>query len=577
MVKIIADRVGGEPDVLQTVPSGNEHQREARRGQYPLNRSEINQAIARLSTGEVLRLMREGWFRYDLGPGVRGHAASDALSAAACRQAGHTITGNAARQDVVDAILSQDGAHLTLLAANRLADTAPVLSARDHIRPMQYAVGAALALLTLAAAVYRPDLLQVLLLATFSVVFVSLSLVRLVAMFLHGGAKLPARAQLGDDELPVYSVLVPVFREANMLPHLIRSLQALRYPAARLDVKIILEEADIETRQMAERLVKGTGFELIVVSPGMPQTKPRALNLALLFARGDLVTIYDAEDIPQPAQLRLAAECFHGADASVACLQARLAYYNCNENWLTRQFTIEYATLFDLILPTLARFGLPLPLGGTSNHFRHRALIDAGGWDAWNVTEDADLGLRLARRGYRCEVLSSTTFEEANCRLGNWMHQRARWLKGWMQTWIVLMRQPLVAWRQMGTAGFLTAQLMMAGMIGAALLHPVFLALTVHDLLTVPYGSLGPGGKAARITAISVLLAGYGAAMAAGAHALVIRRLNPLLPAVATMPLYWLLMSAAGWLALWQLLRAPFHWNKTAHGISRLFSQWPRP
>ena len=339
------------------------------------------------------------------------------------------------------------------------------------------------------------------------------------------------------------------------------------------DVKIILEEADTATRQMAQRLVPGTGFELVVVSPGTPQTKPRALNLALMLARGELVTIYDAEDIPQPSQLRLAAECFHAADPSVACLQARLAYYNSNENWLTRQFTIEYATLFDLILPTLARWRLPLPLGGTSNHFRHAALVEAGGWDAWNVTEDADLGLRLARLGYRCEVLSSTTFEEANCRLGNWMHQRARWLKGWMQTWLVLMRQPFLAWRQMGTAGFLTAQLMMAGMIGSALLHPVFLTLTVHDLITVPYDSLGIAGQIARISAILVLIAGYGAAMAAGAYALAVRRLHPLLPSVLTMPVYWLLISAAGWLALWQFLRAPFHWNKTAHGISRQFSE----
>ena len=217
--------------VLQGKLSGSGYQREAIGGRYPLDRSEINRAIARLSARDVARLMREGWFYYDLGPALRGHAASDALSDAACRQAGHAVTGSAARQDVVDAILGQDGAQLTQLAANRLADTAPLLSARSHIRPLQYCICAALALLLLAAAVYRPDMLQAVLLAAFSAVFVSLSLMRLLAMFMHGGAKLPARAQLGDDELPVYSVLVPGFREANMLPQLIRSLKALRYPA----------------------------------------------------------------------------------------------------------------------------------------------------------------------------------------------------------------------------------------------------------------------------------------------------------------------------------------------------------
>jgi cellulose synthase/poly-beta-1,6-N-acetylglucosamine synthase-like glycosyltransferase len=307
------------------------------------------------------------------------------------------------------------------------------------------------------------------------------------------------------------------------------------------------------------------------VSPGLPQTKPRALNLALMFARGELVTIYDAEDIPQPMQLRHSAQHFKSAPADVACLQARLSYYNSNENWLTRQFTIEYASLFDVLLPALARWRLPLPLGGTSNHFRIGPLKQAGGWDAWNVTEDADLGLRLARLGYRAEVLGSTTFEEANCRLGNWLQQRARWLKGWMQTWIVIMRRPIAAWREMGTAGFLTAQVMMAGMVGSALLHPVFLVILFHDLVLAPAGNGSWVETAYRGQALTVLVLGYGAAMAAGVRALKLRRLDELMPSIATMPVYWLLMSVGGWLALWQLLRAPFHWNKTAHGISRIY------
>jgi hypothetical protein len=224
-----------------------------------------------------------------------------------------------------------------------------------------------------------------------------------------------------------------------------------------------------------------------------------------------------------------------------------------------------------VILPALARWQLPLPLGGTSNHFRIDPLKQAGGWDAWNVTEDADLGLRLARLGYRAEVLGSTTFEEANCRLGNWLQQRARWLKGWMQTWIVIMRQPVAAWREMGTAGFLTSPGDDGGHggIGAAAS-----GVSHHPGQRPVAHACRRGGWADQLyrsQALMVLALGYGAAMAVGVRALRLRRLGELLPSIATMPVYWLLISVGGWLALWQLLRAPFHWNKTAHGISRIY------
>jgi cellulose synthase/poly-beta-1,6-N-acetylglucosamine synthase-like glycosyltransferase len=180
-------------------------------------------------------------------------------------------------------------------------------------------------------------------------------------------------------------------------------------------------------------------------------------------------------------------------------------------------------------------------------------------------------GLRLARLGYRCEVLNSTTFEEANCRLGNWLHQRARWLKGWMQTWLVIMGSPVSAWRSMGTQGFLAAQVMMAGMIGSALLHPVFLVMLLHDQVFAAPEVYSEAEQLHRTIALLVLAAGYASAILAGLRALHIRRLHPLMPSVLTMPVYWLLISAGGWLALWQLVRAPFHWNKTRHGISRVF------
>ena len=543
----------------------------ARKPLHHLDKAATANAIRLLDRAELLLLIREGWFAIRLPGGRIVHAVTDARSESLCRKAGWRATARANRPDVIDAILQQHAKRLTHTAANRLADRHPLHSARGLAgwwpRLMTVVVLAFLA--TLAALL--PGAAKLTATVLFSLLFTAVSGFKLASLFMPGKAQMPAGPRLTDADLPVYTVLVPLFGETRVLPQIIASLKRLDYPAAKLDVKILVEENDLPTRSMVAQLVPGTGFDVITVAAGKPQTKPRALNLGLMFARGDLVTIYDAEDIPQPMQLRLAAQCFAAAPPEVACLQARLAYYNSNENWLTRQFTIEYASLFDLLLPLLARFGLPLPLGGTSNHFRYGALRAAGGWDAWNVTEDADLGLRLARLGYRSQVLNSTTFEEANCRLGNWMHQRARWLKGWMQTWLVIMAAPVSAWRGMGAAGFLTAQVLMAGMIGSALLHPVFLLMLVHDFVLAPQPATGIAGQVYQATAITVLVSGYGVSMLAGLRALQVRRLQLLMPAVLTMPVYWLLVSAGGWLALWQLIRSPFYWNKTRHGISRVF------
>jgi len=316
-------------------------------------------------------------------------------------------------------------------------------------------------------------------------------------------------------------------------------------------------------------------IEVLIVPAGKPQTKPRALNYALQFARGSLLTIYDAEDIPEPMQLRAAAKAFAVAPDTLACLQAELAFYNPNENWLTRQFAVEYAVLFKLLLPSLAKYRLPLPLGGTSNHFRAGALRMVGGWDPYNVTEDADLGFRLARYGFDSGSLASTTYEEANTELRNWLHQRSRWLKGFLQTWLVHMRNPVALIDEVGFSGFVVLQATVLGILVSATLQPVFLtfvAVTLcHDLITAetPWlpslllnsffiGNMLAGG------AIS-LLCGLIAAKRAGLMGFGLT--------LVTMPLYWLLATIAGWMAVWQFIVRPFHWNKTRHGLSRFMAQ----
>ena len=377
---------------------------------------------------------------------------------------------------------------------------------------------------------------------------------------------------LPPEQLPIYTILVPLFRETAVLQQLVHALGCMQYPVDKLDIKLILEEGDKAMHVAVAKLNLPSHYDVIIVPTGKPQTKPRALNYAMLFARGSLVTIYDGEDIPEPSQLRLAAAQFAVLDDGVGCLQAALDFFNPNENWLTRQFAAEYAGLFHVILPTLAAFGLPLPLGGTSNHFRADALKAVGGWDAFNVTEDADLGIRLARHGFSCGVLDSTTLEEANTRLPNWMRQRRRWLKGFLQTWLVHMREPVQLLKEVGLGGFLTVQATTIGVFASALLHPILLLHALWTLMPAQMQVLTETafGKLSAGMCFSILVAGYGFAIATNLRGLKRIRVTMALSVVLTFPIYWMMMSCAAWMALWDLIVAPYHWHKTEHGLTGL-------
>jgi glycosyltransferase XagB len=405
----------------------------------------------------------------------------------------------------------------------------------------------------------------------FGVSFLAIISLRVLAVFATPISKQNRFAALEDNALPVYTVLVPVFRETSVLTQLIFALSRLNYPTDKLDIKIILEEMDIEMQRAVAALNLPVHFDIIVVPPGKPQTKPRALNYALQFARGSLLTIYDAEDIPEPMQLRKSADQFRASAPKLACLQAELAFYNPNENWLTRQFTLEYATLFCLLLPALAQEKLPILLGGTSNHFRTSILRDIGGWDPYNVTEDADLGIRLARLGYSTSIVDSTTYEEANSQLGNWLQQRARWLKGYLQTWLVHMRNPIQSLQEFGHYGWWSIQAMTAGIFFSALLHPIFLAHAIYTVANSKLYDLELSYFMAAVVGINivVLCAGYGFSIYAAAKAMRLKNIRFGVFDLASIPVYWLLISIAGWMALWQFFVKPHHWNKTRHGLSK--------
>jgi cellulose synthase/poly-beta-1,6-N-acetylglucosamine synthase-like glycosyltransferase len=377
-----------------------------------------------------------------------------------------------------------------------------------------------------------------------------------------------ARA-LRDDELPVFTVLVPMFREPEMLPRLAQALRALDYPLGKLDIKIVLEAEDETTIQVAQTLGLEGVFEIIRVPPSQPQTKPKACNFALRFARGEYLVVYDAEDRPEPDQLRKVVEAFRRSSPNTACLQCRLSYYNANENWLTRMFTLDYALWFDLVLPGLERLNVPIPLGGSSNHFKIDVLRELHAWDPFNVTEDADLGIRLTQKGYRVGVVDSTTFEEASCRTGQWMGQRTRWIKGYMQTFLVHTRRPLHMLRTIGLTGFLGFVFFIGGTVLTGILNPIFWVLYLTWLVTISVSDDPLFPQILLFLSLFNLLAGNGAFIFLSMVAPIRRGWLGLIPCSLTVIGYWALISIAAYRALWQLLRRPFHWEKTQHGLSR--------
>ncbi|MGE3917249.1 MAG: glycosyltransferase [Hyphomicrobiaceae bacterium] len=385
--------------------------------------------------------------------------------------------------------------------------------------------------------------------------------------------------RLQDDKLPSYTVLVPMYDEPEVLPSLVRSLSALDYPSGRLDLVLVLEARDSRTIAAARRTPMPANMRLVLVPPGGPKTKPKACNYALATANSELVVVYDAEDRPEPDQLRRAASVFAASRPDLACLQAALNVFNPQDSFWSRQFTLEYSALFDGLLPALDRLRLPIPLGGTSNHFRLAALRAVGAWDPYNVTEDADLGIRLARFGYRTATLASTTWEEAPTSGRIWLGQRTRWLKGWIQTWLVHMRRPRRLMRELGFRQFLGLQAVMGGVLLSVLAYPIGgFAVALSWMLGGLEGIELTGARAwLWWAALANLGLGIAAPMLAAALAVVRRGRYGLLPAIVLMPAYWLLISVAGYRALVDLFRRPFHWEKTRHGLGHPASRRDLP
>jgi len=478
--------------------------------------------------------------------------------------------------DIVFALQTVFGDDLSRRSVFELAELDPHMSARTVFTAPQLIAAYGFVSAALAGLALAPVKTLIALNIAFAIFYLGNFVFKGILVSIGGGRSaaadeaiaIEARA-LTEHELPVFTVLVPMFDEAAMLPRLAQALRDLDYPLGKLDIKIVLEADDLKTIEAARSLGLEGVFEIIIVPHSEPQTKPKACNFALRFARGEYLVIYDAEDRPEPDQLRKVVATYRRSPSNTACLQCRLNYYNARENWLTRMFTLDYALWFDQVLPGLERLGMPIPLGGTSNHFRVDVLRELHAWDPFNVTEDADLGIRIGQKGYRVGVVDSTTYEEACCQAGQWLRQRTRWIKGYMQTLLVHTRRPLQFARSAGLLGLFGFVFFIGGTVLAGLLNPLFwlfyivwlVAAAVNLDVIFPHFLL--------YLCLFNLLAGNGAFTYLLMLAPIRRGFLDLIPYSFSLIAYWVLLSAAAYRALWQLLHDPFFWEKTPHGLSQ--------
>jgi cellulose synthase/poly-beta-1,6-N-acetylglucosamine synthase-like glycosyltransferase len=390
-----------------------------------------------------------------------------------------------------------------------------------------------------------------------------------------------------DEDLPIFTVLVPVYHETKILSQVMRNIYQMNYPKDKLDIKILMEEKDQETLQEARELgLFGDPkrlaawipeaeyrkflkvFDPVIVPNADITTKPRACNYGLQRATGKYCVIYDAEDSPDPNQLKKAAMAFAQASNDITCLQSKLTFYNFNENVLTGWFTIEYSYWYDFYLEGLDRVNVPIPLGGTSNHFRIDQLRELGGWDPYNVTEDADLGIRIARRKLKTAMLNSYTYEEATLNAKSWIKQRSRWYKGHTQTYLVHMRHPVKLLQELGWKQFTLFQFTFGGSIFMPIINPILWVITGISLFA-PWLFISLFLFPIQGLCIFNLIVGNSAYMLLYVASCIKQKRYRSLHLALTMPAYWVLISVASWRGLLQLITKPFYWEKTMHGVTK--------
>jgi cellulose synthase/poly-beta-1,6-N-acetylglucosamine synthase-like glycosyltransferase len=370
---------------------------------------------------------------------------------------------------------------------------------------------------------------------------------------------------------PLYSIFCPLYKEWNVVTHFVDAMGKLDYPKDKLQILLLLEEDDAKTIEIVRSMTLPAEFEIIVVPDSSPKTKPKALNYGLIHARGEYMVIYDAEDRPEHDQLKKAVIAFEKCDPTVKCIQAKLNFYNAHQNILTRAFTAEYSLWFDLVLTGLQSINAPIPLGGTSNHFNLNDIKRLNGWDAFNVTEDCDLGMRVLKNGYHTAMLDSTTFEEANSNLFNWYKQRTRWIKGYIQTYLVHMRNPKEFFNKWSDIDLWTFQLIVGGKTLSMFINPFMWFITILYFVERHYvGSFIESFYPTPVLYMGLFSLIFGNFLYMYYYMIgcAKRGYDDLVKYGFLVPFYWLAMSFAAWKALLEFLLNPHYWYKTKHGLN---------
>jgi cellulose synthase/poly-beta-1,6-N-acetylglucosamine synthase-like glycosyltransferase len=455
-----------------------------------------------------------------------------------------------------------------------LADRVPLVSARSLVSKGQRNAVIALAVLVVVGLILSARVTFTVIMAVFTLVYL-FAVVYRVVLFLRSvrGHSVEVVSdedalRVPDTDLPFYTVMIAAYREASVIGKLIENIGQFEYPIDRLEVLLLIEEDDEETLETLSHIDAGPQFKLVVVPPGDPRTKPKALNFGLTMARGDIVAVFDVEDTPDILQLRRSAVALSRFGPEIACLQAKLSYANAEQNFITKNFTIEYAMWFSFFLPGLVSLKAPIPLGGTSNHFRRAALRQLGGWDPFNVTEDCDLGVRMFREGFQVKILESITLEEANSDFVNWVKQRSRWYKGYLQTFLIHLRSPKEVTNDMGWKGVLH----LCAFVGAtpilAVLNPFFWGLTLVWFIAHPAFLIEI--YPAPVYYVGLVLWAFGNFLLWYLTILTARvtSRDTLVFTALLVPVYWVMMSIAAVKAMWQLIVTPSFWEKTAHGLA---------
>jgi glycosyltransferase XagB len=504
-------------------------------------------------------------------PGKRSQFGGVGPDQQAHREPAHADHAGSAQEEASSARQTDLGEHWATWGAAR--DGARVVATRAQVYALLLVLAAFLALLF-----SQPRLGLIILIELVTALYFLTGLHRIWLLVRGESGSTGAERVVGlaDRDLPAYTILVPLRQEGRILPALVERLRRIDYPAEQLQVLLLVESDDEDTQAAINRYRLPRQIRSMLMPPGQPRTKPRALNIGLQDAHGEFIVIYDAEDQPEPDQLRRAVAGFRALPNDVVCVQARLLFYNRNESVLSRLFAIDYTLWYHQVLPGLTR-GLTrpdsfVPLGGTSNHFRVEELRRLGGWDPFNVTEDCDLGARLGRHGLRVAMLDSTTWEEAVPHVRPWIRQRSRWVKGYLQTYLVHMRHPLQLLRQLGVRGFADFQMLVGASTLLLLINPLMWVLTAAYVASkgTPVGafiqSLYPA-QLYYLALVSLVMWNF-VFFYSNAYVCVRHGFLDLTRYALLTPIYWLLMSIGAWTGLISLIRNPFYWAKTDHGVS---------